>query len=55
MTDPMCRSQTGFRLEALGDALGHVGLAGAWWLWAPSSPWHWWDSWVHGLAQQSCG
>lgn len=55
MTDPTRRSQTGFRLGALGDARGHGGLAGAWWLRGPSSPWHRWDSWVRGLAQKSCG
>lgn len=54
MTDPTRRSQTGFRLGALGDARGHVGLAGAWRLRGPSPCWHHQESWVRGLAQQSC-
>lgn len=55
MTDPTRRSQTGFRLGALGDARGHAGLAGARRLRGPSPPWLRWESWVCGLARQSCG
>lgn len=49
MTDPTRRSQTGFGFGALGDARGHVGLAGAWWFRVPSPPW------LRGLAQHSWG
>lgn len=55
MTDPTRRSQTGFRLGALGDARGRVGLAGASRLRGPSPPWRRRESWIRGLAQQSCG
>lgn len=55
MTDPTRRSQTGFRLGALGDARGHVSLAGAWQLRGPCPPWHQQESWVRRLVQHSCG